>query len=94
MFASPILFPTKSPPDSPVRFSRSIEIVLHSILACRLMIGIREASQSFGRKLESFELSEVPRGDTLGFAHQPLGGNSVDRSVRFHGTPNGMTSHV
>jgi len=50
-----------------------MEIVLHSILACRLMIGIREASQSYGHKSETFELSEVPCGSTLVFARRPSG---------------------
>jgi len=38
-----------------------IEIVIHSILACRLMIGIREATKSYasGCKSETFEVSEV-----------------------------------
>jgi len=50
--------------------SHSIEIVLHSILTCRLMIGIREASQLSGRKSETFELSEVPDDGTLVFARR------------------------
>jgi len=37
------------------------------------MIGIREASQSYGRKSETFELSEVPCGSTLVFARRPSG---------------------
>ena len=48
----------------------SIEIVFHSILACRLMIGIREASQSSG---ETFELSEVHRYGTIEFARRSSG---------------------
>jgi len=35
------------------------------------MIGIREANQSSGYKPETFELSQVPRTDTLEFAHRP-----------------------
>ena len=46
------------------------EIVLHSILTCRLMIGIREANQPCGR---NFELSEVPCYSTLQFARSPSG---------------------
>ena len=53
----------------------SIEIVLHSILTCRLMIGIREASQSCGRKSDAFELSEVPHS-TIEFARRPSGENT------------------
>ena len=63
-----------SSPDPPF-FSHSLEIVLHSILTCRLMIGIREAGQSYGRKSDTFELSEVPRHSTIVFAHGPPGEN-------------------
>jgi len=51
-----------------VGIGSDIEVVLHSILTCRLMIGIREAGQSYG---DSFELSEVPRHYTLVFARRP-----------------------
>ena len=58
---------------TPPFFSRSLEIVLHSILACRLMIGIREASH--GHKPETFELSAVPRSRTVEFVLSPSGEN-------------------
>jgi len=41
------------------------------------MIGIREASQSFGHKSETFELSAVLRDDTLEFARRPSEGESA-----------------
>jgi len=46
----------------------SIEIVLHSSLACRLVIGLREAGQEFGSKSEPSELSELPGDDTVEFS--------------------------
>jgi len=55
----------------------SFEIALHSVLACRLMIGIREATQSFGRKSDTFELSEVFRDDAIEFAHRSSEGESA-----------------
>ena len=55
--------------------SQSIETVLHSTLVCRLMIGIREANQSSGYRLETFELSQVPHHTTLEFARRPLDEN-------------------
>ena len=51
----------------------STEVVLRSILTCRLMVGIREASQSFGNESDTFELSGPPRDDTLEFARRSLG---------------------
>ena len=60
---------------TPPFFSHRIEIALHSILACRLMIGIREASHH-ERKLEAFELSAVPRDSTLEFARRTSGENT------------------
>jgi len=54
----------------------SFEVVLHSTLVCRLMIGLREASQSFGNKSEPFELSKVTRTDALEFARRPSGDNT------------------
>jgi len=54
----------------------NMEVVLHSVLACRLMIGIREAGRSLGRKLETFESPEVPRNNTLEFAPRPSGENA------------------
>jgi len=71
-FVYPTLSPTRPPPDSTLSL-HSIEIVLHSILTCRLMIGIREASQSFGHKSETFELSDVPCHSTLEFAPKSPG---------------------
>jgi len=56
-----------------------IEIVLHSNLACRLMIGLREAGQSFTHKTEALELSGLPEHNTAEFAHtgeQILSGES------------------
>lgn len=47
---------------------RSIEIVLHSHLACRLIVGIREASQSTGYQLGTFELSGIPSDNSVVFA--------------------------
>jgi len=41
------------------------------------MIGIREASQSSEHKSETFELSVVPRDDTLEFARRPSEGESA-----------------
>jgi len=47
----------------------SIEIVLHSNLACRLMVGLREAAQSPGPRSDVFELSGMPDcDDTVVFA--------------------------
>ena len=54
-------------------FSHSVEVVLHSILTCRLMVGIREASQSYGRKSDAFELSEVVHYSTIVFAYRSSG---------------------
>ena len=51
-------------------FLYSMEVVLHSILTCRLIIGMREASESDGR---TFELSEVLRHSTLEFVHSASG---------------------
>jgi len=68
-FAYSISFLSKYKSDSSFS-SHSIEIVLHSVLACRLMIGIREATQSCGRKSETFELSEVPNDNPLEFARR------------------------
>jgi len=45
-----------------------LEIVLHSILACRLVIGLREASKSPGRISDAFELSDMPNEGTVVFA--------------------------
>jgi len=56
-----------------------VEIVLHSNLACRLMIGLREAGQSFTHKTEALELSGLPEHNTAEFAHtsgQILSGES------------------
>lgn len=47
----------------------SIEIVLHSNLACRLVIGIREASRSTVGKSDVFELSGTSGDNTVMFAH-------------------------
>jgi hypothetical protein len=47
----------------------SIEIVIHSNLACRLMVGLREAAHSSGPRSEVFELSGLPDSDdTVVFA--------------------------
>jgi len=75
-FACSTSFLSKSESDS-LFSSHSFEVVLHSILACRLMIGIREASQSFRRKSETFELSVVLRDDTLEFARVSSEGESA-----------------
>jgi hypothetical protein len=60
-------------------FSHSIEIVLHSILACRLVIGIREATRSVARKSQTFELTGTPGDDSVVFAR--TGGHSVSNGV-------------
>jgi len=60
MFAYSISFPAKSSSD-PSFSLHSVEIVLHSTLACRLIIAMREASEpSFECESETLELSEVP----------------------------------
>jgi len=56
----------------PVEFvgvGSSIEIVLHSSLACRLVVGLREASQLSGCRSESLELPELLNNNTVMFAH-------------------------
>jgi len=71
--------PYHFPPNrrlTPLFLLHSIEIVLHSTLACRLMIGIREASQSYRPKSETFQLSEVPCDGIVVFAHKPPGENA------------------
>jgi len=75
-FACSISFLSK--PQSDCSFSsHRFEAVIHSILACRLMIGIREASQSSEHKSETFELSVVFRDDTIEFARRSSEGESV-----------------
>ncbi|KAF9650130.1 hypothetical protein BDM02DRAFT_1515285 [Thelephora ganbajun] len=54
----------------------SIEIVLHSNLACRLVVGLREASRSPGYKLEALELSETLGDGTVVFARTNRRGSS------------------
>ena len=49
-------------------FAYSIEIVLHSNLACRLVVGIREAGKSSVQRTDAFELSDMPTDDTVVFA--------------------------
>lgn len=66
--SDPHIFPCELSSYSPL-FFRSIEIVLHSNLACRLMIGLREAGQSFTHKTEALELSGLPEHNTAEFAH-------------------------
>ena len=46
-------------------------MVLHSTLSCRLIVGLREASQSSGPKSETFELSGLPDEATTEFARRP-----------------------
>ena len=58
-------------PSDPSFSSHSVEIALHSILACRLMIGMREAVQSLGQ-WETFELSGVPRNNAFESARRSL----------------------
>jgi len=45
-----------------------LEIVLHSNLACRLVVGIREAGKSSVHRSDAFELSDIPNDDTVVFA--------------------------
>jgi len=48
----------------------SIEIVLHSNLACRLVVGLREASRSSEWRSDALELSGLPPNqNTVMFAH-------------------------
>ena len=42
---------------TPLLTPHSVEIVLHSVLTCRLIIGMREASESPGTKPETYELA-------------------------------------
>ena len=54
-------------------------MVLHANLTCRLVIGIREASQSSSRMGEAFELSAVASGDnTVSFARMTRESGWVD----------------
>ena len=54
-------------PSNLLLFTHSIEIVLHSNLACRLVVGIREAGKSSVHRSDAFELSDIP-DDTVVFA--------------------------
>jgi len=47
----------------------SLEVVIHSNLVCRLVLGLREAGHSTGDVSNAFELSELPNNDTVVFAH-------------------------
>jgi len=48
----------------------SIEIVLHSNLACRLVVGLREAGRLSGLcKSQALELTELTNNTTAVFAH-------------------------
>ncbi|KAF9785187.1 hypothetical protein BJ322DRAFT_815113 [Thelephora terrestris] len=56
----------------------SLEIVLHSNLACRLVIGIREASRVATHKLETFELSGARGSVSFTFAQADREGGLAD----------------
>jgi hypothetical protein len=58
--------------------SHSLEIVLHSNLACRLVIGIREASRAATHKLETFELSGAHGSVSFTFAQADREGGLAD----------------
>ena len=68
MFGHFTALPIKLPSNSLIS-SHRLEIVLHSNLACRLVVGLREASKSPGSKSGAFELSEISNDDTVVFAH-------------------------
>ena len=57
-------------------FQHSVEVTLHSILTCRLMISIREAGQSGGYRSDIFELSDAPHHSAIAFARGPQGKNT------------------
>lgn len=65
----PIPFPMKPPFNSFCFFPYSLEVVVHSNLVCRLVLGLREAGHSAGDVSNAFELSELPNNDTVVFAH-------------------------
>jgi len=73
-------------PTDFITVGSDIEIVIHSILACRLMIGIREATQSYasGRKSETFELPEMSYNNPIEFTCRVSSGSSQTDLEAFH----------
>ena len=67
---------THTPPQNPnlthLLLSHSVQVVLHSILACRLMIGIREARESSERKRGTIELPRIAGGNIVEVAREPV----------------------
>ena len=68
VYSAPFVIHPSSDLPPPLR-SHSIEIVLHSNLACRLVVGLREAGRSPQLTSDAFELSELTNDDTVVFAH-------------------------
>ena len=69
VYSAPFTIHLLSDPPSPTNFAHSLEIVLHSNLACRLVVGLREAGRSPQLTSDAFELSELTNDDTVVFAH-------------------------